>query len=217
LYPRRTYQYVSVYPAEVSTYAAAPLGVERAYAAPKPALAMTEAFAALAEGRTAAARAAFSAHAIAAPLDSLPKVGYALSSALESDDRSAIWAMRRAIGAGAEALRSFTADQGLRPRIEDLIERYTFQAAAEPALAADAWFMTAALHFLLHDEADARAALDKAIQAGDREPSTHALETVLETPGSERPTEPLQPAGVEAEAEDPTSPEITRASGTDLR
>ena len=71
----------------------------------------------------------------------MPKVGYALASALSGDLNKGVWAMRRALQSNPDALEYVTVSQQLRPRIEHLVHGY--------ARHADARFMISALHQLL--------------------------------------------------------------------
>ena len=95
----------------------------------------------LAAGRYADAQLAFGYQASGDAGNSVPKVGYALASALSGDLNKGVWAMRRALQSNPDALEYVTVSQQLRPRIEHLVHGY--------ARHADARFMISALHQLL--------------------------------------------------------------------
>ncbi len=97
----------------------------------------------LAAGRYYDAQLAFGRQASSEPGNSVPKVGYALASALSGDLDKGVWAMRRALESNLYALEYLTVSQELRPKLEHLVHDYAHRA--------DARFMIACLHQLLGD------------------------------------------------------------------
>ncbi len=111
--------------------------------------------------------------------DGIPKIGYAIASAMLGDDRRAAWAMRRAFIVdpyGADVVRF---DERLLRRIDQLAERYAKQAdnSSNP----DADFMLAALSYLIQDDQLASVAIDNAIQRGDRSEAAANLKAMIPT------------------------------------
>ena len=97
----------------------------------------------LAAGRYTDALRTFGHQASGDPGNSLPKVGYALASAMSGDLNTGAWAMRRALQANPDALEYVTVSHELRPRIEHLVHDY--------AQHTDAKFMVSTLRQLLGD------------------------------------------------------------------
>lgn len=134
----------------------------------------------LSDGEADAALRAFSTIAQSSPDDTLAKVGYALAAAFLEDDSTAVWAMRRAFRMDASAVHYAPIDAALQDQIRGLIERYAYESQ-HVENRRDAAFMTAALHFILHEHAEATAAAESAIDQGDADDSTrHLLDTLLE-------------------------------------
>ncbi len=96
------------------------------------------------------------------PTKGAPKIGYALAAALNGDLAKGVRAMRRALRIDPDALHYVRIEEGLRSRIEGLVERY---AALERSR--DSNFMLAALHYLLHDLDSAERAIKLVVVAGD--------------------------------------------------
>lgn len=132
-------------------------------------------------GRGEAGRAlrVFSALAEASPDKALPKVGYALASALGGDDRQAVWAMRRAFARDADALHYFPQDARLAEVVRRVEDHYLRRVERDPA-DVDAHFMIGALAFLRHDMERALVGVAHAEDHRDRSQSVRELRRVVE-------------------------------------
>ena len=128
----------------------------------------------LSDGEADAALRAFSTISKSSPDDTLAKVGYALAAVFLEDDSTAIWAMRRAFRMDASAVHYAPIDAALQDQIHRLIGRYAYELQPVEDRR-DAAFMTAALHFILHEHAEATAAAESAIDQGDTDDSTRYL------------------------------------------
>lgn len=143
----------------------------------------------LSDGEADAALRAFSTIAQSSPDDTLAKVGYALATAFLEDDSTAVWAMRRAFRMDASAVHYAPIDAALQDQIRSLIGRYAYESQ-HVEHRRDAAFMTAALHFILHEHAEAIAAAKSAIDQGDTDDSTSRLLEILDELTSDaKPTE----------------------------
>ncbi len=143
----------------------------------------------LSDGEADAALRAFSTIAQSSPDDTLAKVGYALAAAFLEDDSTAVWAMRRAFRMDASAVHYAPIDAALQDQIRSLIGRYAYESQ-HVENRRDAAFMTAALHFILHEHAEAIAAAKSAIDQGDTDDSTSRLLEILDELTSDaEPTE----------------------------
>jgi len=120
---------------------------------------------------------AFAIEARNHPAKGMPKVGYALASAETGQLDRGVWAMRRALRFDPESLHYMTVDQTMRIRIRALIHRYDYDSSS--AKATDAAFMRASLHYLLRESAEARHAMDQAMQANDDTVSSRNLNKLL--------------------------------------
>lgn len=143
-YARYGYGYRSPYYGTTDSYSAAPHVSESSHVKPT----VRAAWNLLAAGRYAEALLAFGHQASGDPGNSLPKIGYALASAMSGDLRKAVWAMRRALHVNPDALEYVTVSRQLRRRIEHLVHDYE-QVLTHSAQHADASFMIATLHQLL--------------------------------------------------------------------
>lgn len=108
-------------------------------------------WAALSDYQIRTARHAFEAQIQQQPYDALPRVGYALSTALSGDIDGGAFAMEDALLSDTSGLRYFSADQDLQLVIEELLLSYD----GEP-------LMTAALHYLNSDYQAAERAVQVA-------------------------------------------------------
>jgi len=133
----------------------------------------------LAEGQHAAALSQFADAAQRHPETGLPKLGYALASAADGNHERAVWAMRRALMADAEALHYAPLDDRSRALIDALAVRYTDGAVTEVGTR-DAAFMAAALHYIRHDTDAAARQIDVAMENGDRSDSASKLDRLIQ-------------------------------------
>ncbi len=133
----------------------------------------------LAEGQHASALSQFADAAQRHPDTGLPKLGYALAAAANGDHERAVWAMRRALAADAEALHYAPLDERSRALVDTLAARYTDGTVADVG-ASDAAFMAAALHYIRHDNAAAARQIDLAMENGDRSDSASRLEEMIQ-------------------------------------
>jgi hypothetical protein len=128
----------------------------------------------LAEGRTGEALAAFASRSIDEPSDGAPRAGYAIAAALNGNLDKGAWAMRRAFRIDPAPLRYVVGDARLTRPIRLLIDRYE-DRLVHPSRRADATFMIAALSYLVHDDVEARVAIEKAVAGGDSSTSAANL------------------------------------------
>lgn len=113
--------------------------------------------------------------------DGMPKVGFALSTAMQGDLHRAAWAMRRAFSIDPNSLNYIKIEPPLRVSINNLITEYNNRLnSSEGYGQSDSIFMIAALNYLLQDNNAARNAIDRAIdKAGDNSQSAHNLYNLL--------------------------------------
>lgn len=138
----------------------------------------------LAEGDARAALRDFAILALRSMDDAVPKAGYGLAATCLGRDETAFWAMRRAVETDARALAWIGLDDRVVPVILAALDRYEQLALAHDT---DSLFMTAALHAMLGEVDAARAAIDRAWELGDRDPSTEALRETLAGGSPNRP------------------------------
>ncbi len=132
----------------------------------------------LAVGRGRDARFYFGDQARLNPTDGVPKLGYALASAVSGDFVRAEWAMRRAFQVDPESLHYVEFDESVKVGMGQLVERYKARMNANGSNAGDA-FMLAALNFLSHDHRPATTYIDLAIGEGDTSTSAANLKQQL--------------------------------------
>ena len=109
----------------------------------------------------------------------LPHVGYALTQAMLADDAQAIAAMRKAVEIQPESLGQVPVDEGLTRQIKTLLLHF-HQVAAGQEQKPGAWFMLGALDHILGNDVRANAAIQKALQQGDRSNSALRLAARIE-------------------------------------
>jgi hypothetical protein len=106
---------------------------------------------------------------------------------------TAIWAMRRALDTNAGVVRDLALEAELNGRVRRLAEHYADRARRRGETGAQ--FMTATLLLLLHDDDAAAAAVAAAVEAGDTEPSTRALDDLLTAERDRGGAEPTETSG----------------------
>ena len=113
--------------------------------------------------------------------DGVPKVGFALSTAMQGDLDRAAWAMRRAFSIDSNSLHYIRIEPPLRVSINNLIAEYNNRINySEGYGQSDSVFMIAALNYLLRDNNAASKAIDEAInKAGDGSQSAQNLYKLL--------------------------------------
>ena len=138
----------------------------------------------LAQNRASEALTFFAGQAGRYQKDGVPKVGYALSTAMEGDLDRAAWAMRRAFRIDPSNLHYVNFVQPLRISVNKLIGEYNARLEyAGGAGNPDAAFMIAALNYLLHDENAARIAIKEVMgQARDNTQSAQNLHNLVINP-----------------------------------
>lgn len=124
---------------------------------------------ALSRYETTTAINAFKAQSSNDPKASLPKIGFALATALQGEPDKAVWALQLALRADTRDLRYFSADPGLQLVLEDLLENY--QAAV---------LMKATLLYLKQDYATAVQAMRVAIDECDNCSDARNLQRLIE-------------------------------------
>lgn len=115
------------------------------------------------------------------PKDGVLKVGYALSAAMQRDLDKAAWAMRGAFRIDPDSLHYLKIDASLRASIETLLDEYHIQLNyAQGNRHFDVAFMIAALNYLIHEIAAARAAIAESVEnLGDNSPSAINLQRLV--------------------------------------
>ncbi len=162
----------------------------------------------LATNRAADAFREFGRQAGSDPDNGVPKVGYALASAMMGDVPRGVWAMRRALRSHPHSLQDVTINEQLRPKVEHLAHQYE-QALDHATQDRDAAFMVASLHHLLRNTDKAHHAIERAIRDGDHSVSAKNLRQLIEkevaatatyASGSDRT--PVEQSAPDAEAND---------------
>lgn len=117
--------------------------------------------------------------------DGIPKVGYALSAALQGDLNKAAWAMRRAFRIDPDSLHYLKIDASLRASIDRLLIEYHDQLNhAQGNRHFDVAFMIAALNYLIHEQDAARIAIEQSVDKfGDHSPSAMNLQRLVANNG----------------------------------
>jgi len=113
--------------------------------------------------------------------DGVPKVGYALSAAMQGDLNKAAWAMRRAFRIDPDSLHYLKIDALLRTSIDMLLAEYHNQLNyAQGNRHFDVAFMIAALNYLIHEKDAARIAIEESVdKLGDNSPSAINLQRLV--------------------------------------
>ncbi len=192
-YPYYGYRYRSPY---YSVYGGVPVYRYRDDAAKEPAadeakfdrhvrdpdrsgLALGAAWNLLATDRPVDALHEFGRQARSNPDNGMPKVGYALASAMTGDLTRSVRAMRRALRVDPHSLQYVTIDQRLRPKIEHLAHQYE-QTLDNRTRNLDAAFMVASMHYLLGNTDKAHHAIERANRDGDHSASAENLRQLIE-------------------------------------
>lgn len=115
------------------------------------------------------------------PKDGIPKVGYALSAAMQRDLNKAAWAMRSAFSIDPDSLQYLRIDASLRTGIDMLLDEYHNQLNyAQGNRHFDVVFMIAALNYLIQEIDAARAAIEESVsKLGDSSPSAVNLQRLV--------------------------------------
>ncbi len=113
--------------------------------------------------------------------DGVPKVGYALSAAMQGDLNKAAWAMRRAFRIDPDSLQYMKIDASLRTSIDTLLAEYHDQLNhTQGNRHFDVAFMIAALNYLIHENDAARVAIGESVdKLGDNSPSAINLQRLV--------------------------------------
>ncbi len=111
------------------------------------------------------------------PLESEPQIGYALAAGLLNDDESAVASLRQAMNEQPEAIVLVPQNLAMENHLQRLLARWEEKSRSEAT--ADAFFMVAAIRFMLHEDAVAYFAIDEAIAAGDADGSAQNLKDVI--------------------------------------
>ena len=111
-----------------------------------------DAWAALGDYHSALAMDGFSYQSQQNPHNALPKVGYALATAVNGEYEKAIWAMNLALAADVSQMHYFQADTNMQLVLAEVLLNYT-----------DAPLMRSTILYLQQDYAAAEAEIDKAL------------------------------------------------------
>lgn len=133
----------------------------------------------LRKGRPAEALTVFGKSAQASPSSGVPKIGYALAAAELGQLDRGIWAMRRALHFDPDSLHYVAVGETLAPKLIYLTGRYK-ASGHYSAKHRDAYFMLAALYYLLGERDTARQEIQRAISAPDRSISSRNLQRLIE-------------------------------------
>ncbi|MBN45580.1 MULTISPECIES: hypothetical protein [unclassified Methylophaga] len=112
---------------------------------------------------------AFKAQSSKNPKASLPKIGFALATALQGETDKAFWALNLALIADTSDLRYFSADPGLQLVIDDLLENYHNKP-----------LMTATLLYLKQDYRSARTLIKTALNECDNCSATRNMQRLIQ-------------------------------------
>lgn len=162
----------------------------------RPGVTVGPGWARLEAGHYSEASSAFAGEAQRHPTKGAPKVGYALAAAATGDHQRGAWAMRRAFRIDADAAHYITLTESLRPRIEQILNRYQ-DTLDSSGYDHDTAFMVGALHYLLGNADSARTSIEAAFRNGDRTPSTINLRSLID----QRQSIDRQNPGVDAACE----------------
>lgn len=147
--------YSGVYDRNVApqTYSAAPVRQNRPAASRDSAGQQIDAWAALGNYQTAQALDGFAYQSQQNPNNAVPKVGYALSTALAGEYDKAAWAMDLALAGNVNDLHYFQADANLQLVLDEMLMNY-----------ADAPLMSAAILYLQQDYQAADDVIGESLQ-----------------------------------------------------
>lgn len=112
---------------------------------------------------------AFKAQSSKDPNASVPKIGFALATALQGEADKALWALNLALIADTSDLRYFSADSGLQLVIDDLLQNYPTQP-----------LMSATLHYLKQDYSSAQAMIETALSQCDNCTGTRNMQRLIQ-------------------------------------
>ena len=112
---------------------------------------------------------AFKAQSQKDPKASLPKIGFALATALQGESDKAFWALNLALIADISDLRYFSADSGLRLIVDDLLENYQNKS-----------LMTATLFYLKQDYHSAQSTIQTALDECDNCAGTRNMQRLIQ-------------------------------------
>jgi tetratricopeptide (TPR) repeat protein len=172
----------------------------------------------LAQGDAREARRSFDRAREAFPNDGLPRVGYAIACALLDRGDEAVSEMRRVIRDDPDALDEVPQDEALMVQVQHVIDLMNARTQ-ERSDDADAYFMIAALRYVMDEDARAYLAIDMALDRGDRDRSARQLKSMIQqaierdadqepvddVAPSEMPDQELQPAPANPPATQPTA------------
>ncbi len=130
----------------------------------------------LVQGKYSEALSIFAKEAQSNPNSGIPKVGYALATAIGGDLERGIWAMRRAFQIDPDSLHYLQLDKNGHLLIDNLIGQYSSQKNRTD----DQTFMLSALHYLKHDYAVAKKSIVNVNKYGNKSSSSTNLERLIE-------------------------------------
>ena len=99
----------------------------------------------------------------------MPKIGFALATALQGESDKAFWALNLALLADTRDLRYFSADSGLRLVVDDLLDNYQNKS-----------LMTATLLYLIQDYRSAQSTIQTALDECDNCTGTRSLQRLIQ-------------------------------------
>ncbi len=125
------------------------------------------------KGRSNTALEVFGRLAKSNPGAGQPKLGYAIAAADTGQLSQSVWSMRRALQFGPGAFQMFVPDLRLRGTLERQVIKFKGRSHKLPQK--DAWFMQAAIYYLLKDSENCLNAIDKIKKAEDNSDSAKNL------------------------------------------
>ena len=99
----------------------------------------------------------------------MPKIGFALATALQGESDKAFWALNLALIADTSDLRYFSADSGLLLIVEDLLENYQNKS-----------LMTATLFYLKQDYRSAQSTIQIALDECENCAGTRNMQRLIQ-------------------------------------
>jgi len=182
-------------------------------------IAPTDGWELLAQGDAREARRSFDRAREAFPNDGLPRIGYAIACGLLDRGDEAITEMRRVIRDDPDALDEVPQDEALMVYVQQLIDRMNARTQ-DQAGDADAYFMIAALRYVMDEDARAYLAIDMALDRGDRDRSAQQLKSMIqqaiENDAAAEPAGEVQPGQFPQEPmpTPPAAPPATQPAAT---
>lgn len=148
-------------------------------AAAAPQLRANDGWVLLMTGDAREARRAFDREIVNSPGDGLPQIGYALAAGAMERYDDAIAAIRKAVREDPDSFREVPHDGRIADQIRGLLTHYRNVTREKPD-DVNALFMSAALRYMMGEDALGYFAISKGIAAGDKDESAEILRAALQ-------------------------------------